>query len=261
MKYVVQIRFDITKNNETRYHSLQRTYNLKFLKKTGTKASIYIPEHNMYFEDKLALGYLYEIETKDIKVNLGKGLSKANDFNRKINYRYNWIKANVNLRGQVNVLTTIDELLEPWERLKVLIKSNYEGEKVDGYLKVVDRQFKNENHLDKIIAQYFYFGLLFPNIPASHNSTWTNKRIVEISEYENEVFEETLVYNGINNEGLREYKIELNPLPGNDIFIDKCDGYILIPTKALLPEDAEIDITTRAEDIYTNWNFKLIKFS
>lgn len=241
----------------SKLHLYQRSYHLKFLRKTGTKSTYYSSELNMHFENKSALGYLYEIETCDVKVALPKGHGKAEDFNKKINYRYNWIQANVNLAGKATQIANAEYLTNSWQKLKASIHKEYEGKDMEAYLKSIDNSFETEEILSKVLNQYFYFGLLFPCIPASHPSTWKKKRIVEISEYEEETFEESLTYKHTDENGSKHYDIKLSCLPESNFIIEKSEGSLLIASNTLLPESAEMDITYQSDDITSEWSFKL----
>lgn len=213
----------------------------------------------MHFENKSAIAYLYEIETRNVRIQLSKKLQKSNDFNKKINYRYNWIHAYVNLSGRPTQIGNTGYLRDSWQKMKISIQKEYEGKTMEKYIKEINESFESKENISKVMSQYFYFGLLFPNIPASHQSIWENKRMIEISEYEKETFEETLVYKHTRDDGLRYYEIELSNSSENNFVIEKNEGRILLPTNALLPESAEIDLTYRAENIISEWNFTLNK--
>jgi hypothetical protein len=239
-------------------HLFEREFYVRFLHKTGQNATFYDPELKMHFEDKSALSYLYEIEIYNAKTICGGELEKSADFIRRINYVYDWIQLNVNMKGKITFIENKEELKKQWSKIKLTLTHDYKGIAVDEYLEKVDQRFEEEKEIWQIVYQYFNFGLLFPHIPYKHNSDWEQKRLIEFSEYEDERFEEHIVYEK-TEKGLRNYRVIITTQKDSATILEQYEGKIIIAENNLLPVMAVIEIVFREDNIANQWYFKIEK--
>lgn len=168
----------------------------------------------------------YEIEIDDIQVNFDKSYKKIEDFHRRINYRYDWIKICINNEnGYVEEILNIDEMRHSWFELKNKIRKDYVGEEADEYLNEIDIQFSSDMFFMSIFKQYFNFALLFPGISRKHSPDWSSKRNVIIQNNNNIMFNENISFVERKNH-LRRYRIEGSLINSPSITLKKYNGNI-----------------------------------
>jgi len=166
---------------------------LNELEKDESNAIIYDKELKMHFIDNRRISTIYEIELYKICLTLSETLDKASDFTRRLMLRYDFIQPKVTAEGKIISVENIKELQNTWQRLKKTILEDYEGDVAVDYIKEIEEKMMTQNFLLSPISQYFFFGLLFPAIPISHPKEWKNTRTIEISDYEEEKFQETVL--------------------------------------------------------------------
>ena len=229
---------------------------VRFLKKTGEKATVYNRELDMYFNDKSALSIVYELEISKVRLFLSPRLGRASEFLRATYHRYDWMQLFVRLTGKPVSINNKEELKQRWVKMKQKLKENYIGGVVDNYFDKLDKQFITDGAVLGATSQYFYFGLVFPQIPMNHPSGWSQKRMIELSEYEEEFFEEQITHSEAEG-NIDNYFITGNVLPDSRTTLLKYQGYISKKKIEILPETASIDISFQRSSIITQWNFKL----
>lgn len=249
-----------SENNISDTQLFERTLFVRYLKETGRDSTFYNAELKMHFQDISAIAYLYEIETAEFQVTNSKRLSKAAEFLRRTNYVYDWIQIKINAKGKLLSIENKQELKERWKRLRSSILADYKGGVVEHALMKIDKRLETEDNIWSAIYQYFHFGLLFPHIPQFHDKDWENKRIIEFSEYENEKFEEHIVYEK-TEDNLRTYKISGESLSDSQTIIERYEGRLSVPKGNVFPESVEVCIIFKREDITNRWNFKLFRYN
>ena len=244
--------------NESECNTYERLLHVELL--NYEQAVLYSPELKMNFENINKGSNLFEIETNNVQVDLCPRLKKAEDFIRRINYRYDWLQLRVRNDGKLASVPNRDEMKSTWKELRETLEGDYIGNAVEDFLKEADLWFQTDEHLHKPLYQYFYFALLFPQIPFKHNPKWENKRKIEFSEYEKEQFEETIKYVG-TEKGIRQYRIFGNPFPESKVKIEKYEGTIYSPVNTLMVKKAEVEIRFCFSEIINQWNFELNKIT
>lgn len=168
----------------------------------------------------------YEIEIDDVQVNFDKSYKKIEDFHRRINYRYDWIKICINNEnGYVEEILNIDEMRHSWFELKNKIRKDYVGEEADEYLNEIDIRLSSDDYFMSIFKQYFNFALLFPGISRECSHGWSRKRNVSIQDNNNIIFKENISFIEKKNY-LRQYKIEGSIINTPSITLKKYNGNI-----------------------------------
>lgn len=233
-------------------------YIIDDLGKDKNTGYIYDKELKMHFESPNSIHQFFEVETKYITLHLEPSLKKSENFNRKLFYRYDFMKLKVKGNGQVVNVMNADELKRTWIKLRAKIQEDHKGNLIDNYLLKVDQEM---NICDKYlppISQYYHMGLLFPRIPLQHNSKWMGERIIEFSPYEKEKFKEytavshtenDIVYYGINGEKMSE----------SNTILTKYEGTVTKKENQFLPIKALVNTVTERNGLITEWNFKLDK--
>jgi hypothetical protein len=260
MTFVLQSELTINNGNTEEKNLYETVFLVEPIEKRGKNATFYDKEMKMYFQDESALMIIYEIELYKICLILSEILDKANDFTRRVMLRYDWIQAKVkNSQGKAVGVENIAELQSTWQSIKGKILEDYEGEAVCSYLDEVDMQMSNPDTILSTLSQYFFFGLLFPGIPPSHQNEWSSKRVVELSDYEEEKFQETITFDKtIDNQ--RIYRIAGNPFPNSERAIENFSGWIGVQKGEILPFRAEVKVDYRILDKSYRWVFKLEQY-
>lgn len=257
--YLLRSELISKKNKTTERFYTERVLNFRFLHEVGRNATTYNPEFKMYFKDITALASLYEIETLDVFVKASKRLSKAEEFIRRVNYKYDWIQPRVNDKGKILSVENKEELRERWLRLKEAILKDYKGDVVEHALVQTDNRLADDDTIMGAFLQYFHFGLLFPNIPTEHTPEWQSKRLIELSEYEDEKFEESITFCK-DEDDVRKYDVKIQVLPESNTVIDSCKGYISVPKNDIFPRNIDLTIVFNREDIINQWHFELFRY-
>lgn len=241
---------------ELQSYMFERRFHLKFLEKTGQDSTFYDPELKLNFEDSSAVAFIYEIETQNSETICGDELEKATDFIRRINYMYDWIQLRVNKKGKVLSVENKEELTDQWQKIKESLLSDYKGKEVDKYLEEIDRRVEDGKMFWGAVSQYFHFGLLFPHIPQVHGQQWDNKRLIEFSEYEEEQFEEHIVFEKLENSS-RMYSLDVKPLGDSETKLEKYEGKITVPEYDIFPTSVLLEVVFQKNDVANQWYFKL----
>ena len=119
------------KNRHADHCIFEKVLNVRYLHEIGRDAAFYNKELKMYFQDPFSLSQAYEIETVDFFVKASSRLSKAEEYIRRINYRYDRIQVKVNIEGTVLDILNKEELKKRWIRLKASILKDYKGAVVE----------------------------------------------------------------------------------------------------------------------------------
>jgi len=247
--------------DETDRLYIERTFEVKKLKEIGTNATIYDPKIKLYFEDKSALRYLFEIDLKEIDVTTSEYLSKSADYLRRIQYRYDWIQPTLKENGKISSVENNKDLKITWERLKDKIRDTYKDNKIEEHFSEIDLEFDKEEAILPALYQYTHFGLLFPHIPQSHSEKWEQRRDIELSEYEKEKFTEKTDFVQLDGEGTRVYRITGEAKPDCQFTMNRYKGVVKIPQNELFPVHTEVAVEFQKEDIINKWYFKLIQYT
>jgi hypothetical protein len=232
---------------------------LEVLEQDEESAIFYNKELNMHFMDDSKLTTIYEIELHKICLTLSKTLEKANDFTHRLILRYDYIQPKVNTQGKVVSVQNTKELQDNWQQLKAKISDDYEGEVVVEYLKEVEEKIMTQNFVLSPMSQYFFFGLLFPGIPVNHSIDWKNTRTIEISDYEEETFQETISFDK-EIEDLKLYRINGSAFPNSNFMVEDFSGLIRIKKGEFLPLQTDVRITYKIHNRSYQWVFKLEQY-
>lgn len=243
----------------TEVNHYKRFFFMELLKETSKNATIYDKELNMHFETSSASTSVYEVETKHVTLDVCERLKKLEDLTRRMNYRYDWIQVKVDEQGKVLGIENKEELRMRWQRLKKNILADYQGDAVEAFIEKIDADFGSLSAFLHV-NQYFQLGLLFPHIPLIHKADWENKRIVKISEYEDETFEEHIRYEK-TEDGWRYYQLTGKTAneQENLMVIDGFNGTVIMPENSLFPIESQIVVVFHTKVMDGEWRFKLIK--
>ena len=259
MLYILKIELISTNGEWTEVNRFEYDYNLRLLTKKKRREIIYDKELKMHFEHNRGFDLSYQIDIKNINLYLSKRLQKASDFIRRLNYIYDWIILTLNTeRGRVISIENKNELNSNWQKIRSLLKKDYEGKEVEEHLEEIDSRLKLANQ-EKIVSHcYHHFGLLFPHIRLQSNNQ-ENKRLIELSPYENEKFEEHIVYSETIDK-VRNYNVKGYVLPNSKLKLKKYEGIISIDENKFMPSHAEIEVVYNNDGICNSWRFKLDKY-
>jgi len=217
---------------------------------------VYDKQLGMYFEAPNSIANFYEVETKYINLNLSPSLKKSENLNRKLFYRYDFIKLKVLGNGKVHSVLNADELKEVWKMLKSKIHEHHKGEVVDEYLLNIDKEMNTCEKILPALGQYNHFGLLFPSIPMQHSDKWEGERAVRFSPFEKEKFTEYCKVSGKEKRGT-VYQITGDKLPESNTNLIEYSGTIIKKTNELLPLKAFVKTVIEREGLKAEWIFKL----
>ena len=259
MTFLLQSELTTNDNGFIEKNRYEILFVVELLEETGKNTIIYDKELKIYFESSSALKRIYEVELEKIILHLANKLEKAEDFTRRTMYRYDWIQAKVNLKGEIVSIENKKELKETWQEIKNKLMNDYKGDIVDEYLEELNLEFETDKPVYPALSQYFYFGLLFPVIPETHGKNWERKRIVELSPYEEEQFEEQAVYvETIESE--RMYNIKGSLLPNSQTELETFEGYMVVPVNQIFPIKTEINTSIKKDGIISQWHFELEQY-
>lgn len=230
-----------------------------FVRMTGSSeknSANYNKSLKAYIENTFDTVCTYEVDLTNINLNLCPRLKKSTNFNRKLFYRYDFIQPVVNSKGQVVDILNKPELKKTWARLKARIKIDHKGDYVNKYLNRIDREFTTDNSIYPVMNQYLFFGLLFSNLPKTHSSSWSGKRLVELSPYNREKFEEVTTVSSVNDEEIT-YTIEGNTLSDSNTRIQRYTGYTVKGINENFARKIELNTSIIKDNIISEWEFVL----
>jgi len=257
MRFELNAEFTVDEQYEDSEKNIYNIeYGVKLLKSNNEKAVIYDKELRMYFENTSGIRYIYEVETKEVKLSLARRIKKSGDFMRRLFYRYDWIQFCVNRRGQIYDIDNRKELGGTWSRLKKRIFKDYKGVMAERYIKRLDDDYAAGYEPERSINQYLHFGLLFPNIPFEHHNEWSNKRSIRCSEYETERFEENIIYQK-TEDNMRYYSISGKIQPESNVNLIRYEGTVCVPEEDIFPVKTELKIEYTQGIRKINWDFEL----
>lgn len=256
MRFLLDALLTSEENGIIETNRFQKTYRINLLREDKKLTTIYDSELKVYLEKKTEPLFFYEVEAEWVVLSLCDQLEKAEDFIRRLNYRYDWAEPEVNALGCVIAIQNKEELCATWEELKQNIKDDYIGEAVDKAITEIDQEFETEESIRKTICQYLHLGLLFPEIPLKHSNVWSRRRMAQFSEYEDETFEEEITYERMDNAN-RIYSVSGRSLPESRVHITRFEGEIVVPENQILPYTAKLYVTCQTGIINHTWLFKL----
>ena len=225
---------------------------------TEKNSVIYDKELKMYFENPSGAVYTYEIEFTNVKLTLCRRLKKSKNFNRKLFYRYDFIRPKVNSKGQVISILNKAELKHNWSKLKTKMNIDHKGNYVESYLNKIDAEFTMDESIYPSINQYMYFGLLFFNLPKTHSKDWQGRRLIEFSPYEKEKFEEKISVSSFTEKEIT-YEIQGNILQNSDTSIEQYTGTAIKAINENFAQVININSSVIKDDIIREWDFTFYK--
>ena len=164
-------------------------------------------------------------------MELDRSLKKSEDFLRRTIYRYDWIRCKINEYGKIVSIDNIKEMMESWSEINNIAP----------------------------MAQYFYFGLIFPLIPLKHDSAWQGYRTIGLSDFDNYQFEELITPISADSQ-MRRYNVSGKTINPDIIKLKKYQGIIDIHINNTYPINAAIEIDYIREETSITWNFKLTNY-
>lgn len=197
---------------------------------------------------------IYEIEAEKIRVKFDKQYYKLQDFYRRIDYRYDWLKVKVVSNGQVAVVDDLNELRANWIELKSMLKDEYIGVDAIDYMDKISNQFENDKHFQSLINNYFYLGLLFPPIPYQHSPDWNKERKVVVSEDSNIEFMESLVFEKVELDE-KTYKITGSMIT-SEVELMRYEGQIILSDSYRQVIKSIVNIVYK-NDVINKWTITL----
>lgn len=240
MRYVLETELVVNKGN---VDSLRNSYELQYAIENLQSDS---------------LSTTFQIEIKDVYMALDPSLQKSKDFFRRTLYRYDWLTCSLDEQGSILSVDNMQEMQEAWSQIRSLLLKDYRGSSVTNYIAGIDAQMQQKGAMTPL-AQYFYFGLLFPLIPPRHHPSWEGHRIVTLSDLEKSEFEETIALDAVTPLG-RQYTISgKNRNPGM-LDLKRFAGTILIPVNTLFPAKATVEVEYIKEGVDIFWSFKLTNY-
>ena len=259
MTFFLQSELTTNDNGFIEKNRYEILFAVKLIQQDGKNALVYNEELDMYFKNPRATTSIYEVELNKIVLHLSDRLEKAEDFIRRAMYRYDWIQPKVNMKGEVISIENKEESKKQWIKIKDKLKNDYKGEAVDEYLAKLSLELDTEQPVYPALSQYFPFGLLFPAIPEKHGKNWERKRIIELSPYEEEQFEEQAVYEE-TTDGNRQYAIKGSLLPDSQSELETFEGYMIVPVNETFPVKTEINTSITKDGIISQWKFELERY-
>lgn len=226
---------------------------------TEKSSVIYDKELKIYFENPAGATYQYEIDITKVRLDLCRRLRKSANFTRKLFYRYDFIQLKVDAQGRFVAILNKSELKDTWSRLKKRMLIDHKGDYVEKYLDRIDFEFADDKKSYPALKQYLFFGLLFPYIPKSHLPNWERKRIIELSPYENEKFEETIRIASIGEKEI-VYNISGTTLPDSNTKVVRYEGTITKEKDQIFAKKILINTSIAKNNITSEWEFELYKY-
>jgi hypothetical protein len=259
MTFTLQSELTINDGGITEKNGYETILLLEVLEQDKDSAIFYNKGLNMHFMDDSKITTIYEIEFYKIGLTLSETLEKASDFTRRLMLRYDSIQPKVNAQGKVVAVQNIAELKNDWQLLKAKILEDYEGDAVVDYLNEMEEKMQTQNFVLSPMSQYFFFGLLFPGIPVFHSNDWKKTRHIEISDYEEELFQETISFDK-ETEDIKLYRISGNTSPDSKLTLEDFSGLIRVKKEDFLPLQADVTIAYNLYKQSYQWVFKLEQY-
>jgi len=225
------------------------------------------PENKIYYDASLKMHFesletfnKYEIEVKDVKLQFDKQYHKAQDFLRRLNYKYDWVRVEQSSNGKITNIENIEELRTNWLLLKERVEKDYAGISVDQYLNGITDLFSEDDHFWRIFSQYNEYGLLFPDIPQSHDPNWNRVRTVYLDSNPKSRLCEVITSNGVE-EKYRIYDVSLKQDVENSLItIVDCVGMIQYDTMCNQLHFAEVKVKYTYDEYIINEYHYYIKY-
>lgn len=257
MRYLLEAELLIkTSTNDFEINRYELTYLVENIP-TGKYSNIKLEDNALTTKpNELPITSILEIEIDNIYMELDRSLMKSEDFFRRTIYRYDWMRCRVNQNSGIISIDNIQEMIESWSDIKKLLLKDYTGSTVTKYIESIDNQMLHLDFNAVPMSQYFYFGLIFPLIPANHDSAWLGHRTVVLSDFDKYLFEE-LITPISDDSQMRRYSISGKAINPDIIKLKKYQGNINMYTDNIYPICANIEVEYVKEDVDISWNFKL----
>lgn len=260
MLYILKIELVTTNDNRKEISRFEFDYDIRFLRKRIDSKTCYDKMSDMYFESESTLNLIYQVDIKNIDIQLSGELKKATDFIRRTNYIFDWMILEVDAtKGKVTAIKNQKELIANWQKIKRLLIKDYEGDDAMECLAELTDVVQDKELAVNVSSNYQYMGFLFPPVCLKHKNEWENKRLVHLSPYESKVFEEHVVFVK-NVEGLRYYDITGSITPESKLNLEKFVGHMQVAEKQILPTKAALEVVYANESVINEWKFELNKF-
>lgn len=260
MRYLLEADLTIKKSNgDFQTNRYELTYLVENIS-TGKYSNIQLDPNSLDInQNQFHQLNILEIEIDNIFMELDRSLKKSEDFLRRTIYRYDWIRCKINEYGKIVSIDNIKEMMESWSEIKNLLLRDYIGRSVTKYVKNIDNQMMYQNYNIAPMAQYFYFGLIFPLIPLKHDSAWQGYRTIGLSDFDNYQFEELITPISADSQ-MRRYNVSGKTINPDIIKLKKYQGIIDIHINNTYPINAAIEIDYIREETSITWNFKLTNY-
>jgi|GEM_PF-1731471 len=247
------------KGKEPEENRYRLVYNVHHLDTDESKAFVYDKELKMHFENPSGVTHLYEIETEETEFTFCDRLKKSEELNRLLFLRYDFFRVRLSAGGKIVSIENETELKDTWPLLKKKISGDYKGPRLKAYLEDVDVCYARGKLPKNALFRYLHLGLLIPQIPADHSDGWVMKRGVQLSEYEEETFDERVVYSGVV-EGDRLYRVTGEKREEKKSRLGMFEGEIRMNPGELFPVRSTRDAAFNwGEDIEIGWHFELTR--
>lgn len=246
--------------NVERVNQFNRIYCVKKIQEIAKSNTYYNSELKMSFQNNDLQESIYELELYKNYLTLEKKLKKGSEFIRRIGYSNDWMQIRANQKGEILSIENREELAARWTKIKKSLLKEYVGETVTDYIEKVEKKLTSYEPFLPSLRQYYFFGLLLPPIPVSHHDGWETTRLVELSDYENQLFEERIIFKNSDDE-LNYYQISGNVIADNNTFeLESWEGIYTKARQDIFPTTANVEVVIKNGNYTSHWTFKLEKY-
>lgn len=258
--YSLEIELTVQEeDNQACKNRLEFLYLVDLVGQKEEQYTFYDRELNVTLAGETRQVSTFEIEIASVKMALFGSRQKSADLLRRSMYRYDWLLVQADEKGKILSVGEEDEVRGAWNDIKKLLQNDYRGDVVANYLRKIDDSMLPQGFLKVPMAQYYYYGLLFPLIPQKHHDVWSRTREVRLSDHEEDFFHETITYKE-RREGLRIYDIKGVKTPEAAYSINEYEGCIAVPENSIHPSEANVVIDYVRDNIAVKWNFHLFNY-
>ncbi|WP_163305238.1 MULTISPECIES: hypothetical protein [unclassified Dysgonomonas] len=200
----------------------------------------------------------YEIEIVKVFVEFEGDLKKAQDFQRRLNYKYDWIQVEICNNGKITNIGNLEDIRSNWLLLRQKLQDDYAGASVKDCLDKLSNQFLDDDYFNNLFIRYYEYGLLFPTIPEKHTDTWQDKRIIYLDTFtESQMIETTTFFS--ENDEFKTYNLNITKEANNNhINLISANGQLERIKKDNLIQKCDVKVKYfYDESIINEWNFGL----
>lgn len=115
MRFLLDAQLTSEEQGVIEKNRFQKTFRINLLHEEKKQTTHFDPELKIHFENKSDTLFTYEIETEWIVLSLCDRLEKAEDFIRRLNYRFDWIEPQINTTGHIIAIQNREELCTTWQ--------------------------------------------------------------------------------------------------------------------------------------------------